>query len=268
MNEQLESDLRAALRARAGQVPAAAVTRLTGLEYRPRTRRWRPPVTLGALAAAGAAASVAVIASLGAGTSNAFAGWSPKPTAPAPGQLAAAQASCESGQSPIAGLPLELSDTRGPFTFSVYANSTSSATCIQGPSFSAVAANLASSAVNVPAGQVLLSAMHRSDRGGQRFAFAEGRTGAGVTALTLTLGDDSRVQATVGNGWFVAWWPGGEGIKSAELTTPAGPKTQTFNLSPEIPCSPSASCTSDASGGKAARGRASGQQTSSYGVSR
>ena len=237
MTEQLETELRAALRERAAQVPAASIARLTHLDYHPRTRQLRPPVAIGALAtAAGTAGAVAVVISLSAGASNAFAGWTPTPTRPAPGQLAAARASCEASQSPIAGLPLKLADTRGPFTFSVYADSNSNATCIKGPGFTSISALVSSNAVTVPAGQVLLSSSHRTDRGGRAFSFADGRTGLGVSGVTLSLDDGTNVQATVGGGWFVAWWPGGHEIKSAELTTPTGSVTQTFNLSPEIPC--------------------------------
>jgi len=237
MTEQLQTELRAALRERAAQVPPASVARLTHVDYHPRTRRLRPPVAIGALAgAAGTAGAVAVVISLSAGASNAFAGWTPAPTPPAPGQLAAAQASCQAGQSPIAGLPLKLADTRGPFTFSVYASDSSSATCISGPSFTAISGTVASSAANVPAGQIMLSSGHHTDRGGEAFSFAEGRTGAGVTGVTLTLDDGAKVQATVGGGWFVAWWPGPGEVKSADLATATGAVTQTFNLSPEIPC--------------------------------
>lgn len=239
MNDQLESELRTALQGRASLVPGASVQRLTGRDYHPRRSRLTPPVAIGATATVGAAAAaVAAVVSLGAGASNAFAGWTAKPTQPAPGQLAGARASCEQGQSPIAGLPLKLSDTRGPFTFSVYADSTSSATCIKGPSFTASSGMVASSAQNAPAGQILLSSSHRTDRGSQAFSFAEGRTGVGVTGVTVVLDGGTNVQATVGGGWFVAWWPGGQQIKSAEVTTPSGTKTQTFNLSPEIPCGP------------------------------
>ncbi|MBV8218307.1 MAG: hypothetical protein JO325_07575 [Solirubrobacterales bacterium] len=88
----------------------------------------------------------------------------------------------------------------------------------------------------MPAGQIMLSSEHQRVHAGNAFSFAEGRTGAGVSAVTLTLDDGATVQATVGGGWFVAWWPGGREIKSAELATPAGAVTQTFNFSPEIPC--------------------------------
>ena len=237
MTEQLESELRTALREHAAQVPAASIDRLRHVDYRPRTRRLRPSLAIGGLASvAGVAGAAAVVISLTAGASNAFAGWTATPTAPLPGQLAAAQASCEASQSPIAGLPLTLTDTRGPFTFSVYANSNSSATCFKGPGFMSTSANVASAALNVPAGQVLLSSSHRTDRGGHAFSLADGRTGPGVSGVTLSLDDGTNVQATVGGGWFVAWWPSGHEIKSAELTTPTGTVTQTFNLSPEIPC--------------------------------
>jgi hypothetical protein len=236
MNDQLESDLRTALRARAGEVPAAAVGRLTGIDYRPRTRGLRPPVAIGALASAGAAAgTLAVVISLGAGASNAFAGWTAKPTAAAPGQIADARASCEASQSPIAGLPLKLADTRGPFTFSIYADDNSSATCIQGPSFTAASGSMSSYPLNVPAGHVLLSNSHATDRDGAAYSLAEGRTGSDVTGVTLTLDDGTSVQATVGNGWFIAWWPGSHDVKSAQLTTPSGVTNQTFPSLPAVP---------------------------------
>jgi hypothetical protein len=230
MNDQLESDLRAALRARAAQVPMATVGRLTGVDYGPRARRLRPPVAIGALASAAAGAgALAVLFSLGAGASNAFAGWTPNPTAAAPGQIETARASCEASQSPIAGLPLKLADTRGPFTFSIYADANSSATCIKGPSFTAISGSMSSYPVSVPAGHILLASSRATDRAGGAYSLAEGRTGVGVTGVTLTLDDGTNVQATVGNGWFVAWWPGPQVVKSAELATPTGTTTQAFD---------------------------------------
>jgi hypothetical protein len=238
MTEQLESELRAALRERADQVPATSIARLTHVDYHPRTRLLRQPLAIGALAsAAGTAGAVAIVISLSAGASSAFAGWSSKPTRPAPDQLAAASADCQT-QSPIAGLPLKLADTRGPFTFSVYADSTSSATCIKGPTFTSVSNSTTSSPIDVPAGHILLSGSHATERGGDAFSFADGRTGDGVSAVTLTLGDGTDVQATVANGWFVAWWPGVQSVKSAEITTPSGTSTQTFDLTDAGPCGP------------------------------
>ncbi len=256
MNDQLESDLREALRARAAQAPAAAAVRLTRLDYRPRTRRVRPPVAIGALASAAAAAgTLAAIISLGAGASSAFAGWSAKPTKAAPGQLAAASSACQRSQSTVAGDPLAIADTRGPFTFSVYANSESTISCIQGPSFVALSQSQSSSPVNVPADQVQLASMHRSDRGNRAFGFAYGRTGSGVSAVTLVLDDGTQVQATVANGWFIAWWPGSHVLRSADLTTPSGSSTQKFDL-PAQPgrCNTNKDCPNGSSSGSSMGG--------------
>jgi hypothetical protein len=234
MMDQLETDLRSALAERADQVPAHAGARLSAIDYRPRGHRLRPPAAIGALAA-GAAGTTAVAISLIGGATSAFAGWTPAPTPPAPGQVAAAMHSCD-GQSPIVGLPLQLSDTRGPFTFQVYADARSSATCISGPSFTAVSGSSSSVAVTVPAYQVLLFSSHLTNRGGQSYSFAEGHTGAGVSAVTLVLDDGTRVQASVANGWFVAWWPGPHAVKAADLTTPSGERTQTIDLSSSSRC--------------------------------
>ncbi|HTP18436.1 MAG TPA: hypothetical protein VMJ65_02460 [Solirubrobacteraceae bacterium] len=232
-----QTELRAALRERAAHVPASSIDRLVHHDYHPRTRLMRPPVAIGALATAGAAGAVAVVISLSAGASNAFAGWSPTPTPPGPKQLAAANADCQT-QSPIAGLPLKLSDTRGPFTFSVYADANASATCIKGPAFTAVSGNESSAPISVPAGHILLSSSHTANRAGDAYSFADGRAGDGVSAVTLTLDDGSQVQATVANGWFVAWWPDTQAVKSAAITTPTGMTTQTFPAASQAPCGP------------------------------
>jgi hypothetical protein len=264
MTQQLETQLREAFRDRAAQVPAASIARLAHHDYDPRLRRLRPPLAVGAVAtAAGAAGAVAVVISLSAGASNAFAGWTPTPTRPAPDQLAAASADCQT-ESPVAGLPLKLTDTRGPFTFSVYADANASATCIKGPTFTAVSNNTTSAPVSVPAGHLLLSSAHASNRGGA-YSWADGRTGDGVNAVTLTLDDGTTVQATVANDWFVAWWPSAHAVKSAEITTPTGTTTQTFDVGSQSPCGPapcapgeSGSSNSVANGSAGGGGRVSG----------
>jgi hypothetical protein len=161
------------------------------------------------------------------GASPAFAGWSPTPTAPAPGQLAKAMAGCRS-RAPFGGLPLKLTDTRGPFTFMVYANNRTSDVCITGPSFTSVSGWISARPQTVPPGHVDLTTDHTTDRGGTAYSFADGRAGGDVSAATLTLDDGSLVQATVQNGWFVAWWPSAHQVLSATLTTPGGRRTQKF----------------------------------------
>jgi hypothetical protein len=38
-----------------------------------------------------------------------------------------------------------------------------------------------------------------------------GRVGPGVAAVDVVFSSGSRVRATTANGWFVAWWPSGDG---------------------------------------------------------
>jgi hypothetical protein len=255
MTQQLESDLRAVLREHAGAVSDTAAARVARVDYRPRTRGLRAPVAVGATALTAAAAGAGVlIISLGAGTSNAFAGWTAKPTKAPPGQVAAAAAGCAG--SPSASAPLKLSDTRGPFTFLIYADDKSSATCIKGPSNTAVHASGSSSPVSVPDDRILLTPAHVGNYRGPAFSLIDGRTGAGVSGVTLVLADGTKVQATVSNGWYLAWWPGALQVTSALLNTSAGVVTQKMSLADE--------CRSTAQSGpcEAKQGPAGGTVTS------
>jgi hypothetical protein len=224
---QLETDLRAALHERAARVQAPPD--LLAADYHPRTRRLRPPVAIGGGLATAVCAIIAVL-SLAGGASSAFAGWTRQPTAPTAGQLAAAQAYCAKNE-PTPGLPLKLTDTRGPFTFEVYANDSSSDFCITGPSFINASGFTTSTPVTVPAGKLYLWAEHTTTHAGQAYGFVIARAGDGVSTATLTLEDGTEVTATVQNGWAVAWWPGTHQVTGAQLTTPTGKQTQTFPLS-------------------------------------
>ena len=75
----------------------------------------------------------------------------------------------------------------------------------------------------VPAGHVSIvsSGSHTTppDEGSQHFSELVGRTGPGVTGVTLRLRDGTRVRASLANGWFLAWWPGTQGGTATEVTT-------------------------------------------------
>jgi hypothetical protein len=268
MNSQIEAELRAALELRAAELPGDPGARLAALDYHPRTHRLRRPAALGALA--GAAGTAGVVISLVGGAADAFAGWSAVPTRPSPDQLAAAAAHCQS-RSPIAGLPLKLTDSRGPFTFQIYADASSSAECVSGPSFLAVTTNQSNAPRPVADNGLLADhvSSHLTYRGGRIFSFADGNTGSSVSAVSLILDDGSRVQATVQNGWYVAWWPGARELKRAELTTADGTRTQDFPAVPAVPTVPATPCpTGNCAGGEAGStsssggGRNSGRSTS------
>lgn len=179
---------------------------------------------IGALAAAGVAAAVML---LGGGAGNAFAGWTSHPGRATAGELAAADAYC-TANVPFAGLPLRLSEQRGPFTAEVFADATRNDFCMVGPSFDNASGFRASSPVEVPSGQLLIWADHTFSDAGQPYGTVIARAADDVSAAVLTLADGTQVTATVQNGWAVAWWPGSEQLTSAELTTPSGTRTQAF----------------------------------------
>jgi hypothetical protein len=280
MTEQLESDVREALAARADELSPGAAARLRRLDYRPRTRSLRPPVALGAVTAAGVAGAAFWVAGLGAGTTEAFAGWTPSPSPAGQGQIAGAEAACRKRLltmprparvlPPASATALQpaLTDSRGPFTFVIFAGQHSSASCITGPSFTSLAATASTGSTAIPAGRVTLSSSHMTPRDGRQLSFAEGHAASDVTATTLVLDDGTRVRASTANGWFVAWWPGGHDVRSAAVTTQRGTATQTFHAEPAPPCRASAAagapgpCTS-VSGGSSATGAQSGMSSGS-----
>ena len=293
MTHQLENELRGALAARAAEIPGSAGERLRARDYRPRTRSIRPPVAAGALAAAAAAVAAVLFVDLGTSTPQAFAGWTAEPTAASTTQTDGAIASCKqrlaaipsSGAAgnvaratgkpmslpPVSSLTPVLSDTRGPFTFLVFARLNANATCISGPGFTSVSeANSSGPPAAVPADGIAVTWAAHTARAGHAYSFLEGHTGADVSAVTLKLSDRQTVQASAQNGWFVAWWPGAAGASSATVTTPQGSSTATLPPAAVPACPPapdggpiSCSATSGAASGKAASASGMSMQSQS-----
>ena len=250
---QLETELREALSARADELPPDAGARLRRIDYRPRSRRIRPQLALGAvIGTAGGAGAIAATVALTTATSNAFAGWTPKPTTASRAQIASAEAACRArlahtpnppttpgGRRPpaldAARLPAQLVDTRGPFTFTIFANSHDSASCITGPGFVSLLQSQTSGASAVPADQLMDFPISHASRDGQPYSLAEGRAGTNVTRAALKLTEGRTVQATVAHGWFVAWWPGNSDATAIQVTTPAGTRTQKIPIVPPLP---------------------------------
>jgi hypothetical protein len=182
---------------------------------------------MGVLAAAGAASAVGLIVG-GPATSTAFAGWRAAPTAPAPGQLPAAEASCPAGGPSPGGKvgapgavpsgPPALSDVRGPYSMLLYLDGDGGSTlCMGGGSFVRVLPTPAPTAPAPPADGLVIDHLASGV-----VTFVEGRVGSAVTGVTLTLDDGTRVTVTVGGGHFIAWWPGSEGVATSTQTTASG----------------------------------------------
>ncbi len=265
MPDQLEESLREAFSYRAAQLDPDSITRLRAIDYRPRQRRIRKLPVIGALGATGTAAAVAALVTVGSSTVPAFAGWRAMPSTPAPGQLAQAEQAC--GQD--LGSPV-LSDSRGPYTASIYADSTTSDVCLGGNGVSMSSSSTSQTPISVAAGQIQSSGGGTRDSAGDALTLVDGRTGAGVTAVTIDRSDGSSVQATVTNGWYLAWWPGTVAARNAEVTTASGTSTIVFPSAPNLstPACPSgAHCTTGYSFGSARGTHSAGQSKTVHGGS-
>jgi hypothetical protein len=259
MSDQLEQSLRDALSHRAAQLDPDSIARLRAIDYHPRRHRIRKLPTIGALGLAGTAATIAALVTAGSSAAPAFAGWQATPSTPAPGQLALATQAC--GQE--LGSPV-LSDSRGPYTASIYANSTTSDVCLSGNGVSMSSNSTSQAPASVAAGQIQSSGGGTRDSAGNALTLVDGRIGAGVTAVTIDRSDGSSVQATVANGWYLAWWPGTVAAASAEVATASGSSTVAFPSAPDLsaPACPSgAHCATGYSFGGAGGTHSAGQST-------
>jgi hypothetical protein len=215
---------------------AIAAARADAMAAPPAWRRGRPLVALLGVTGAVAAAAVAAVLVFSAGSapSAAFAGWSADPAPQSSGQVHTAESECQRNAQLVSRAP-SLADVRGPFTLLVYAGD-SGGLCITGPSLL--------SPTNEPpfapfgVGGTITTASLSSDviqptvtgglttRAAAEFTVDVGRVGVSVTAVTLTLQNGDRVEATTSNGWFAAWWPGGQAAQTASITTASGTTTQ------------------------------------------
>src|SRR5579862_1045370 len=229
---EIENDLRAWMQERAARVHASPEILKTN--YRPRARTWRPRLAIGGGLAA-VADTVTAVLSLAGGASTAFAGWRAQPTKPSAAQLQTANSYC-AANIPNPGLAQQLVDSRGPYTIIVYAGAAGSTQtynfCTVGPSFRNASGWTSYPPVTPADGKLFLWTDHTSTDDGQPYGTMIAQAGPDVTGASLTLSDGSVVTATVQNGWVVAWWPGSGHVASAQLNTPSGTQTQTF----DYPC--------------------------------
>ena len=231
MSDLLEHDLREALADRAALISREASARLRAADYHPRARSLRSRPALGALGLTSAAAAAGAAILLGSTAAPAFAGWTASPTAPMPGRLVGAQQRCSTG----AGTPV-LTDTRGPYTALIYADGS---TCVEGNGIMISSNSGGHGESSVPAGAIELNGAGESDSDGHALTMVDGPIGVGVTGVTITRSDGGSVQATVKNGWYLAWWPGTQRAVTARVASGSGTSAQSF---PTAPGRPSPAC--------------------------
>jgi hypothetical protein len=259
MNTQLENDLRLALAERVAELPSDASVRLLAADYRPRPGLRRPALAAGGAAVVAGAVVAVSLVGLSTDTPRAFAGWSSTPTAPSGGQAQKARAACmsrlptsariehaqETASGPLKPSPIApitagswhavVFDIRGPYTMILFeaAHGAAELSCFLGRD--SMPASLGGSfgahpPPLVPAGHISLvssgSTTTPPNERSQHFSQLVGRTGRGVTGVTLRLRNGTRVTASLANGWFLAWWPGTQRGTATEVTTSEGTTVQ------------------------------------------
>ena len=193
MKTEFEADLNKAFAGRAAAVPIAAASRLRSMDYRPRERRLRAPVTVGVGVLASAGTAGAVVSVVLGGAAPAYAGWSAAPTTASSAPSPAAAASCQSqltstpsgsdGSSLGTG-PWEnvLTDVRGPFTVALFQNDGAYASCFTGPSFTETnmvgSGSSSGGTVGLARGSASIGASTASGSGG-------GPGGGGMSSVSL-----------------------------------------------------------------------------------
>ena len=253
MDTQVEHELRLALAARAAELPSDVSRRLLVADYRPRSGLERPALAAGGAAAVAGAVVAVSLVGLGADTPRAFAGWSATPSAHSGNRVRQAQESCSSRLPTSAGIehaqetasgpnkpwPIPriaaggwhavVVDTRGPYTMILFtaAHGAAELSCFSGRQLASLGGGFATHPPPpVPAGRVSIvssgSTTTLPAEGSQHFSQVVGRTGPGVTGVTLRLRDGTRVTASLANGWFLAWWPGTQRGTATDVTTSKG----------------------------------------------
>ena len=274
MTQQLETDLVRAFSLRSSGVPDDVGARLREIDYHPRTSRIPPRVTLGSLAgiptATGAVVSVAVLAS----AQPAFAGWTASPAPAATVKSFGAEKVCQAqlartpgipGAAPVSGWHPVTSDVRGPFTLVIYQAGGRDATCLTGPAITVVSRSSANGGSTSASGTVggrhgsratssigidglssssikHMSIAHLASASQGPYTLVEGQVDQGVTGVTLVRSDGDHIEATTGNGSFVAWWPGSLSATSAQITTATGVTTQALRRTSPLPSTRKGSC--------------------------
>ena len=136
--------------------------------------------------------------------------------------------------------PLVLTDSRGPFEMLVFSGPTGDGMCLWDSS--KVLALTGSNGESLPATSddaIGVPGVGFDRVGGSSvLTYADGHAGAHVTGVTLDLANGVRVEATVQNGFYAAWWPSQSDVTAAEVTSSEGPGHQDFgDIGPNNPSS-------------------------------
>ena len=198
--------------ARRDQVLARVLASPPAPDPRPR-RRVRPRLLL----AGGALALVTVVAvPLLTGGDEAFAGWSATPQELTGNEFDRAVRDCAASQE-VDGAAGVLAERRGGWTYVVLdvpsADGILEGTCLTSSRFPDIDMGglgerlpLSEIAPDVVAEDILGTGTTKEGL----FSYTQGRAGTDVVAVTITTPGGLEIEATLRDGRYAAWWPGGE----------------------------------------------------------
>lgn len=208
------------------------------LDRRIRAERRQPRWGRWALAAGVAAATTVALVVWPSADQDAFASWVATPTPASTAQVDAAQAQCDtalnrateqladtqrefgvhlldapSSVAELAGRSTLLSEQRGDVTFVLSTNDAWTVGCLAAPGISpalteATTAEVSLRAALLAADEIdVLGTADEGDGQGTSAALVYGRAGGQVAGVQLTTSGGVVVSATVGDGYWSAWWP-------------------------------------------------------------
>ncbi len=181
------------------------------------------------------------------------------------GQVGSTPTGSPSGSTPSATSPTwtpVATDVRGPYTLVIYQGSTgkAQASCLTSATFTSVwersgtsarqeisgvlgvstaqAGNRSSGEVStfrlgaLGSGTATVTEVHADVSGHGAYTLVDGQVPKTVTTVTLELSNGDAVQATTGDGTFVAWWPGTADATSVGLTSATGTTTEPLSRLP------------------------------------
>jgi hypothetical protein len=242
MSNGIEEQLRSLFREKSKDATPDAVERITSTHYHPRTQARRTRWAVGgAVIVAGAATATAALTGATSGQ-RAFASYSTTPTAPQPGQLSSAYAECIKLGNAISRQPNNpdfagsngkwrpaVGDVRGLYVLVIVTAATSSGSavesCLSNPKHQIINAVATAPSPTASPGTISQDGGGGGNWGGQMWI---GAAGTGVTGVRVHLSNGTTVTATVGGGYFAAWWPSQATLVNADVTTASGTVQQRF----------------------------------------
>jgi hypothetical protein len=211
---------------------AALIAEIQRPSRRPRRRM---------VVAIGTATAMLVLAGylLGSNDTPAYASWTAVPYQLGREQTAAAGADCARRLAsarfplPTAMLTPRLAEQRGKFSAVLLAGPGVMGVCVTGDHTELFGQGTVDPMPAV--GKVVLDAAPGpvGDGGPVRMAF--GRVTADVAKVRITAADGRTVTSSVGNGFYLAWWPSGAGPKQVDAIDPAGQTVQSIHPSLDNP---------------------------------